>query len=368
MTMTEVLKNIYYNPTNSAAFSSVSKLYKAARFYNPNITYKNVKDWLSGELTYTLHKQARRNFKREKIFVTYEYQQYQADVVDMQKFSKANNNYRYILTVIDCFSRYAFAIPILNKNGQSITNALKIVFKNQKPDKLQTDRGLEFLNNKVQTYLKKENIHYFNTFNSKFKCAIVERFNRTLLSLLYKYFTSKGTTKYLDVLQKFVQSYNKTKHRTIKMSPIEVNETNEKIVFKNIYGVSSVREYILSKNVKPKLRVGDKVRKKYELIHIDKGYYPNWSDELFTVTKSIKGKTKPMYNIRDYSGNTLPQKFYPEEIQKVKENLYRIEKIIKPERRNGIKGYIVKWLNYSSDHNSWVSEADIVHLNERRNN
>ena len=104
------------------------------------------------------------------------------------------------------------------------------------------------------------------------------------------------------------------------------------------------------------------------MTHIDKGYYPKWTDELFTVTKSIKGKTKPMYSIRNYSGNILPQKFYPEEIQKVKENLYRIEKIIKPEKRNGIKGYIVKWLNYSTDHNSWVSEADIVRINASRNN
>ena len=175
-------------------------------------------------------------------------------LIDMQKFSKSNNNYKYILTVIDCFSRYAYALPLLNKNGYTITKALKSIFKQQKPAKLQTDRGREFLNKSVQSYLKKAEIIYFNTYNSNFKCAIVERFNRTLLSLLYKYFTSKGTTKYIDVLQTFVNSYNRTKHRTIKMSPIEVNESNEKIVFKNIYGVSSVSDYIMSKNAISKIK------------------------------------------------------------------------------------------------------------------
>jgi hypothetical protein len=365
-TYKDILENIYYTASNPNAFRSVRKLYSAAKQQIPNLKFKNVKDWLSGELTYTLHKQARRNFSREKIFVTQEFEQYQADLVDMVKYYRTNNNYRYILTVIDCFSRFAFAIPVKNKKGESIRDALKIIFKENKPEKLQTDRGSEFLNEPVQSYLKKEEISFFTAHNTKFKCAIVERFNRTLQSIMYKYFTAKGTTKYIDVLQTLVDSYNNSVHRTLKMSPISVDERNTAQVFKNIYGVSSPREYIMLKNKIPKLSVGDKVRKKYELTHMDKGYYPNWTDELYTITKAIKGVTKPMYNIQSYDRTVLPQKLYPEEIQKVKENLYRIESIVRPERRNGVKGFIVKWLNYSSEHNSWVPESEIVRLNERR--
>ena len=101
---------------------------------------------------------------------------------------------------------------------------------------------------------------------------------------------------------------------------------------------------------------------------MDKGYYPNWTDEIFTVTKSIKGKQKPMFNIESLLGDQIQERVYPEEIQKVKENLYRIEKIVKTVTQNGIKGYIVKWLNYPQKYNSFVSERDLVNFNVNRRN
>src|SRR5882757_1561123 len=99
--MNEILKDIYYNPKNPASFGSVSKLYNEAKIIDNSIKLKQVKDWLSGELTYTLHRDARKNFKREKIFVCSPNEQFQADLVDMKGFSRQNSGYKYILTVID---------------------------------------------------------------------------------------------------------------------------------------------------------------------------------------------------------------------------------------------------------------------------
>ena len=99
----KILSDIYYNQKNPASFSSVSKLYKAAKAKNNKITLKYVKDWVSGELTYTLHKSKRNNYKREKIFVTKPNEQFQGDLVDMKMFSRQNNGYKWILTVIDLF-------------------------------------------------------------------------------------------------------------------------------------------------------------------------------------------------------------------------------------------------------------------------
>ena len=362
MTYEEVLKDIYYNVSNPASYSSAKKLYDAAKSQIPNLTINQVNDWLSGENTYTLHKQARRRFVREKVLVTAPYEQFQADLVDMQAFSKFNNGFKYILTIIDCFSRYAFAIPVKNKSASEIKNALEKVFTDHKPFKLQTDRGKEFLNTPVQSYLKSNGIHYFSTYNSTIKCSIVERFNRTLKSKMFKYFSAKGTRKWIDILNQLVDSYNKSYHRTIKTFPSNVNEDNKNDIFQNIYGVGSEREYLLSKKSKPKLNVGDKVRRKYELTPMDKGYYPNWTDVVYTVTNSMKGKNKPLYAVKVFDGNRLKQRFYPEELQKIKDKVYRIEKIVKRQTRNGRKGFIVKWLNYSDAFNSWIPEEELIHL------
>ena len=107
-------------------------------------------------------------------------------------FSRQNNGYRFILTVIDCFSKYAFALPLKNKSGSEVKSALQRIIEERKPEKLQTDRGKEFINSSVQNYLKENDIQFFTTFNTLFKCAIVERFNRTLKAKMFKYFTFTG--------------------------------------------------------------------------------------------------------------------------------------------------------------------------------
>ena len=274
-------------------------------------------------------------------------------------FSRQNNGFKYILTIVDCFSRFAWAVPVKNKSKTVIRDALKSVFNMNPPLKLQTDRGLEFLNKDVQDYLKSIGVHYFNTYNTKFKCAIVERFNRTLKSKMLKYFTAKGTRKYIDVLPKLVDSYNRAYHRIIGTVPMNVNEDNKQQIFENIYGYPDERSYILAKNKKPELNVGDEVRRKYELNPMDKGYYPTWTDVIYKIAKTLPGKAKPMYKLLDEHGHEIKQSFYPEEIQKIKSNMYRIEKIIKRERRNGKEGFIVKWLGYTSDHNSWVPKEAV---------
>jgi hypothetical protein len=143
------------------------------------------------------------------------------------------------------------------------------------------------------------------------------------------------------------------------MRPIDVNKNNESTVFRNIYNFNSVREFLLSKRYKPKLKTGDKVRQKYDLPIIRKGYYPLWTDNTYTVTKLFKGDKKPMYKIKDGLNKELPQRFYPEQIQKITESKFRIEKLIKRVRQNGIIGYIVKWLNHDSRFNSFVPLSDI---------
>jgi hypothetical protein len=206
-----------------------------------------VKDWLSGELTYTLHKPVIKKFTRNKILVNRIDQQWEGDLVDMREFAKHNDNYKYILTIIDCFSKYSFAVPLKNKSGKEIIDALKSIFEERKCALFRTDRGTEFCNNDVRKYLDEAYVVHFTSHDQEVKCAIVERFNRTLKGKMFKYFTANGTRRYLEELPNFLKSYNNSKHRTIKMAPSEVNERNEKLVFKNIYGVMNLREAIIQR-------------------------------------------------------------------------------------------------------------------------
>ncbi len=97
----------------------------------------------------------------------------------MREFSKENDGYNYLLTVIDCFSKYALAIPIRNKTAEEIIKSFDYIFKERKPLKLQTDKGKEFINKKFQSFSKEHNVEWFST-DSELKASIVERFNRTL--------------------------------------------------------------------------------------------------------------------------------------------------------------------------------------------
>ena len=116
---------------------------------------------------------------------------------------------------------------------------------------------------------------------------------------------------------------------------------------------------MLRKNKEAKLKPEDTVRLKYELNPMDKRFFPNWTDVIYRIEKSIKGINKPIYVLKTFDGQTIPQRYYPEEVQKVKENLYRIEKLVKRQTVNGKPGWIVKWIGYSPEHNSWVPEEDI---------
>ena len=118
---------------------------------------------------------------------------------------------------------------------------------------------------------------------------------------------------------------------------------------------------LLNLNSKSKIKVGDKVRKKYTLGPLEKGYYPNWTDHIYTVDKTINNE-KPVYHIKDYTGKKQNQRFYSTELQNIDKKLHRVEKVIKRRVNKGKKEIFVKWLNYPNSFNSWILEKDLVKL------
>jgi len=218
-----------------------------------------------------------------------------------------------------------------------------------KPLYIQSDKGSEFLNMHFQKLLTDNDIRHYTSENEDIKCAVVERWNRTLLTKLHRYFTHKNTLRYVDIIQDLVHSYNNTHHSSIKMAPAEVTEKNEAKVYKALYPSTKTK-------LAYKFSVGDTVRISSARQAFVKGYRQKWSEEIFKVSKRYP--TNPWtYGIVDYSEEPIAGKFYAEELQKVapKEE-FRIEKVLRTRRKGGKAEHLVKWLGYPDKFNLWVCD------------
>ncbi|GFX72116.1 putative uncharacterized transposon-derived protein F54H12.3 [Trichonephila clavipes] len=321
------IEPVYKNPENPASFGGVNALYRAL---DNRVKTKDIKQWLETKESYTLHKPARRRFKRNRVLVGGIEEQFQADLLDLQSLSQYNNGYKYLLTCIDVFSKYAWAIPLRDKKSKSILKGFEKIFRERKPLSLQTDKGTEFKNKAVQTYFKKMNVHFFTT-NNETKASIVERFHRTLMSKMTKYFAEYNTQKYINVIEKLISSYNHTWHRSIKMEPFNVNIDNQGQVWQNLYGDISE-----TKVKRPVFKINDKVRISKWKGRFDKGYENNWSIEIFIIYK-ILPRNPFVYMLKDLKGEIIEGTFYEKEIQKVTESGYfPVEKILKKRKEKEI--------------------------------
>ena len=345
------LDKIYYNAGEPGSFGGVKRLFSNAKAKGLKVNEKIIKNYLAAQASYSLHKPARRHFSRNPTIVGGIDQQWQADLADMQAIAKENNGVHYLLTVIDVFSKFAWVIPVKNKGSKEMVEAFKILLVKsnpRKPQKLQTDAGKEFVNNDVQKFLKTEGIHFFVSHSDQ-KAAVVERFNRTLKTRIWAYFTAKQTTRYIDKLDEFVKSYNNSFHRSIKMCPSEVTPKDEDKIWLTLYGKKK------NTSVK-KSRLGQKVRINKIKGVFAKGYVPNWSEEHFHVKKEV-AKKRPVYRLTDDQGDDIKGEFYEEEIQPIEENRYLIERFLKKKKEpSGKYLYFVKWKGWPSKFNSWIPE------------
>jgi len=296
------------------------------------------------DIAIELHRPARKNFTRRRVNVYGKNDLWQADLVEMITYSKKNKGYKYILCVIDCFTKFAWALPLKSKTGKEVSNVMSKILLNRSPKLLQLDNGKEFYNSSFDTLMKKYNIHKYSTF-SNMKACIVERFNRTLKEKMFREFTARGSHEWISILALLINEYNNSKHKTIGMSPKQADENPTSVRIKQ-------RKII---NVKTKFNVGDNVRISTYKTVFTKGYLPKWSTEIFKIIKI--NKTLPTtYKLQDYYGSPIEGCFYAQEISKTNfPNDYLVEKII---RRKGKQIY-VKWIGFDNTHNSWINMHDI---------
>lgn len=362
--MTEnLLKSIYYDVSNPSSFGSVDKLYRAAKAINSNIKLNDVESFLSGELAYTLHKNVVRKFKRNPVIASHFRDLAQADLIDVSRYAKENENNNFILTVIDVFTKYAFALPIKTKTAANVAKAFETILETYRPNNLQCDEGKEFTNKTVQSLLKEYLINFYLAKNERIKCAVVERFQRTLMTKLHKYFTSKGTHKYLDVLPDVLNSYNNCYHRSIRMTPTQATTADATSLFSILYGVPSMRHLLkMRKKNSAQRNIGDHVRVPTQKHKFQKGYTQSFTDEIFKVSNINRAFRVPVYRLEDHKGKIIRGNFYPEELQKVKnEDKYRI-KVLDERVRRGKKETLVEWENFPNLEPEWIPSSQIESL------
>ena len=355
------LKKVYYDPKHPASFGGLSAIEKAVNEdqSKKKIPIKYIQKWLSEQSTYTLHKPPRVHFRRNRVIVGGIDEQWQADLVDLSSISQYNNEYHFLLTCIDVFSKFAWAVPLTRKTGSNLIQAFDSILQTgRKPERLQTDAGTEFLNRPFQDFLKKNDIEFFVT-RSEMKASVVERFNRTLKTKMWKYFTWKNTLRYVEILPDLMYSYNHSYHRSIKMKPALVNKSNEKDVWETLYGSLSKT----TSKAKFKLQIGDQVRISKQRRTFKKGYLPSWTEEIFVISNRI-ARTPPVYQVKDLLGESIEGIFYGEELQKVNktDDVFRVEDVVKQRTRKGKKEYLIKWMGYPEKFNSWVPEEDLKRI------
>ena len=251
------------------------------------MTQKNIKIFINEIYS----KPPKKNYATNKTDVYHIDDIWSLDILDLKDYGPENNRgYRYVLVIIDNFSKFGWTSLLKNKNAQTIKDSFEKILINskRKPNLIETDRGKEFYNNIFQDFLNKNDIKLYSR-NTSLGAVFAERFNRTIRDLLKKIVFEKGDGNWIDILQTITKQYNNRIHSSTKLTPIQASlKKNEGYVYKNLLDKR--------KKVKPKFQINDLVRTADLKKTFSKGDTTSWSYKLYKITEIVKD-TIPAYKI-----------------------------------------------------------------------
>ena len=263
-------------------------------------------------------KPPKKNYATNKTNVYHIDDIWSLDILDLKDYGLENNRgYRYVLVIIDNFSKYGWTVPLKNKNAQTIKDSFEniLICSKRKPNLIETDRAKEFYNNIFQDFLNKNNIKLYSR-NSSYGAVFAERINRTTRDLLKKTVFEQGDAKWIDVLPTITKQYNNRTHSSTKLTPIQASlKKNEGYVYKNLLDKR--------KKVKPKYEIGDLVRTADIKKMFSKSDTTNWSYKLYKITEIIND-TIPAYKI-----NNLPERYNESLLKKTELTMKENDNVMK---------------------------------------
>ena len=258
------------------------------------MTQKNIKIFINEIYS----KPPKKYYPTNKTDVYYIDDIWSLDILDLKDYGPENNGgYRYVLVIIDNFSKFGWTIPLKNKNAQTIKDSFENILINskRKPNLIESDRGKEFYNNIFQDFLNKNNIKLYSR-NSSYGAVFAERFNKSIRDLLKRPVFEKGDGNWIGILSTITKQYNNRVHSSTKLTPIQASlKKNEGYVYNNLLDKR--------KKVKPKFQINDLVRTADLKKTFSKSDTTSWSYNLHKVTE-IVNDTMPSYKI-----NNLPERY-----------------------------------------------------------
>ena len=278
------------------------------------MTLKNIKIFINEIYS----KAPKKNYATNKTNVYHIDDICSLDILDLKDYGPENNRgYRYVLVIIDNFSKFGWTIPLKNKNTQTIKDSFENILINskRKPSLVESDRGKEFYNNIFQDFLNKNNIKLYSR-NSSYGAVFAERFNLTIRNLLKRPVFERGDAKWIDILQSITKQYNNRVHSSTKLSPKDASfKKNEGCVYKNLLDKR--------KKIKPKYEIGDLVRTADLKKTFSKGDMTNWSYKLYKITE-ILNETIPSYRL-----DKLPERYNESLLKKTELSLKQNDAVMK---------------------------------------
>ena len=275
----------------------------------PNYSAK-IADFLKSFKLHSVNRRiVKKTFPRRRVISRFKNDLWQADLIEYQDLKFHNSGYKFILLVIDVFSKVVYVEPLKFKTGECTATAMeKILARSEAPPvMLVTDGGKEFFNRIFRNVMISHNINHFKTpTRTPWKASVAERANRTIKTRINRWMQHTRSKRWFDIFRQIVENYNNTIHSSHKMKPIDVNAQNRQIVYERLYPRSTI-------SIQCRLRKGDKVRKikeKRDKNPWEKGYTPNWSEEVYEIQSVIQKHGVCWYKLSNLQGDVLPGIWY----------------------------------------------------------
>ena len=350
----DYLKKIYYDPKSPASFAGASKLWAHVNAEGKyKISKYRIQKWLRGQENYTLTRQVRRSFRRNRVVVEGLDSMWESDLMDLSSLAKDNRGYKYAVVTIDVFSRFVCCRPLKVKTAKDVVAAMRDIFsEGRKPSMLRTDRGAEYQNKLFSDFCRENKVKHFCTQNET-KCAYAERVIKTIKMKIYRLTAQKEG--YIDKLSDLINSYNRTYHRSIGIQPALVTKENESEIRLQQY---LLRPHHTIKKGVYRFKVGDLVRISHLKSKFDREYQQKFTGEIFRIRGRKRRENIPVYSLEDWDKDPIGGWFYSAELQAVDVDPsapFKIEKILK--RRKG--QVYVRWLHYPKKFDSWLKASSV---------
>ncbi|CAJ0570220.1 unnamed protein product, partial [Mesorhabditis spiculigera] len=275
----------------------------------------------------------------------------QADLGDLSSLSTWNDGMKWLLLVVDVYSKFIMVAALPDKRPVSVAEAMRKMFTKWIPFNLLTDKGKEFTTGAMLQLYADLKINHFTLRGSDQKAQVAEAHLKTIKYKIYRYFTHNNTRRWVDVVQQIAESLNKTRSTVTGMRPVDVNfDTKMPNQQPQIADIS-------------KFEIGDTVVLSNRRETFQKGFRSLWGSELFVV-RQIDMRVPVTYRVSDLNGKKIEGRFYDAELQRAEnsDGVYKVERILDERRRKGKLEYLVKWLDYDDEFNSWVRAEDVIDL------